>query len=171
MSDRVEILREAMGATGVSQSQLARMSGVRQPSISQFLSGKLDMSDLQLDRLLSCMGFHLQVSRTLVQPELTRAEKRSWVLHRSLAERLEPEEIELWVPTIEQNLTRLDEGVRGEPHRSNLRRWRALVKERDINGIKRVMTGLDRNAIEMREVSPMGGLLPDKERRELLKAA
>jgi hypothetical protein len=30
------------------------------------------------------------------------------------------------------------------------------------------MTGLDRRSIEMREVSPFGGLLPDQERLDVL---
>ena len=35
----------------------------------------------------------------------------------------------------------------------------------------RILTGLDRDSIEMREVSPMSGLLPDEQRREVLKLA
>lgn len=45
-----------MTTTGTHQSQLARRSGVRQPSIGQFLTGKIEFSDDQLDRLLSCTG-------------------------------------------------------------------------------------------------------------------
>lgn len=39
---------------------------------------------------------------------------------------------------------------------------------RDVIGLHRVMTGLDRDSIEMREVSPMGGLLAPDERLEVL---
>jgi len=39
--------------TSTTQSELSRISGVRQPSISQFLSGKVELSDEQLDLLLS----------------------------------------------------------------------------------------------------------------------
>ena len=46
-----EVLREVMTESKVSQSELSRMSGVRQPSISQFLSGRIEMSDEMLDRL------------------------------------------------------------------------------------------------------------------------
>ena len=38
--------------TGTSQSELSRLSGVWQSSISQFLSGKVQLSDEQLDLLL-----------------------------------------------------------------------------------------------------------------------
>jgi len=53
MGDGRETLREAMTRTGTSQSELSRVSGVHQPSISQFLSGRIEMSDEQLERLLS----------------------------------------------------------------------------------------------------------------------
>ena len=66
-----------MRETGTTQSDLPRLSGVRQPSISQFLSGKVDLSDEQLDRLLSCMGYRLEISRQPVTPDLTRSERRS----------------------------------------------------------------------------------------------
>lgn len=47
------------------QSELARLSGVHQPSISQFFSAKVDLSDKPLDRLLSCMGYRLEVVSSL----------------------------------------------------------------------------------------------------------
>jgi hypothetical protein len=40
-----------------------------------------------------------------------------------------------------------------------------------VLGLHRVLTGLDRDSIEMREVSPMGGLLSQDERADLLAAA
>ena len=63
MTSRSDVLREVMLETGTTQSELSRLSGVRQPSISGFLSGRVDISDDQLDRLLSCMGFRLEVVR------------------------------------------------------------------------------------------------------------
>jgi hypothetical protein len=54
-----------------------RVRGHFQPSISQFLSGKVDLSDEQLDRLLSCMGYRLEVTRRPVTPDLNRSERRS----------------------------------------------------------------------------------------------
>lgn len=102
-------------------------------------------------------------------PTLTRSSRRSWALHRELARLLTPEALEGWLPTITQNLDRLGTGVRGEPHLSNLERWRRLVGDRDIPGIRRVLTGLDTSAIEMREVSPLGGLLSEAERLRLLR--
>lgn len=73
-----------------------------------------------------------------------------------------------WQPTIERNIDRLSHRVTGQPHQRNLDRWRRLVDSCDVPGLHRVLTGLDRDSIDMREVSPMSGLLSDEQRREAL---
>jgi len=171
MSSRGDLLREVMLETSTTQSELSRVSGVHQPSISQFVSGKVELSDEQLDRLLSCMGFRLEVVRRRVVPELTRSERRSWRLHRQLSTHLTRTSQEQWRPTVERNLERLRKGVSGEPHMRNLDRWRSLIDRGDLPGLRRVLTGLDRDSIEMREVSPMGGLLSQDERMAVLRMA
>jgi hypothetical protein len=158
-----------MRETRTTQSGLSRVSGVRQPSISHFLSGKVDLSDGQLDRLLSCMGYRLEVVRRPVVPDLTRSERRSWRLHRQISSRLTTSSLEQWLPIIEGNLDRLRSNVRGEPHRRNVDRWNSLVEHGDVLGLHRVLTGLDRDSIEMREVSPMAGLLAERERQAALQ--
>ena len=103
-------------------------------------------------------------------PELTRSERRSWVLHRRLSSHLTRGSLVEWLPTIERNLRRLRAGVTGQPHVRNVARWTSLVEEGDVLGLHRVMTGLDRESIEMREVSPLGGLLSDVDRRRVMGA-
>ncbi|UBV18482.1 helix-turn-helix transcriptional regulator [Mycolicibacterium fortuitum] len=165
------MLKQVMTKTGTSQSQLARLSGVHQPSISQFLTGKIDFSDEQLDRLLSCMGYRLEVARRAVDVELTRSERRSWVVHRQLATHLSAASLDEWRPTILANIKRLRTGVRGQPHLDNLDRWQRIVETADVSAVRRALTGVDRQDVEMREVTPMGGLLPDDERRQALRSA
>src|ERR1700741_1161981 len=116
MSGRGELLGEVMRETRTTQSELARLTGVRQPSISQFLSGTVELSDDQLDRLLSCMGYRLEVTRRPVVPELTRSERRSWRLHCRLSIRLTPASLQEWRPVIDRNLRRLRDRVPGPPH-------------------------------------------------------
>lgn len=125
----------------------------------------------QLDRLLSCMGYRLEVSRRPVVPNLTRSERRSWRLHCRLSIRLTPTSLEEWRPVIERNLKRLRSGVTGQPHSRNLDRWESLTGHGDVLALHRILTGLDRDSIEMREVSPMGGLLPQDERQAALQEA
>jgi len=117
------------------------LSGVRQPSISQFLSGRGHLSDEQLDRLLSCMGYRLEVVRRRVRPELTRSEWRSWRLHRQLSTHLTRASLERWRSTVERNLERLRSTVRGQPHVRNLDRWESLLDHGDVPGLHRVLTG------------------------------
>jgi transcriptional regulator with XRE-family HTH domain len=171
MTGRGELLREVMSETDTTQSELSRTSGVRQPSISQFLSGRVELSDEQLERLLSCMGYRLEVVRRPIEPSLTRSERRSWLLHRKVSSQLTAGSLEEWRPTIERNLTRLRQGVTGQPHTRNIDRWTSLVRGSDVLGLKRVLTGLDRDSIEMREVSPMGGLLSQDDRSDVLSKA
>jgi hypothetical protein len=47
----------------------------------------------------------------------------------------------------------------------------SLIDRGDVPGLHRVLTGLDRDSIEMREVSPMGGLLSQDERMDVLQMA
>jgi len=117
------------------------------------------------------MGYRLEVVRCPVQPVLTRSERRSWLLHRQLSSRLTRSGLDQWRPTIERHLGRLRGRVTGQPHQRNLERWTALVDSGDVLGLRRVLTGLDRDSIEMREVSPMGGLLPPDERARALTDA
>src|SRR6478735_5030696 len=123
MSSRGGLLRDVMLETSTTQSELSRVSGVHQPSISQFLSGKVELSDEQLDRLLSCMGYRLEIVRRPVEPVLTRSERRSWLLHRRLSSHLTRTSLQEWRPTIGRNLKRLGNGVTGQPHLGNLDRW------------------------------------------------
>ncbi|MFI7586804.1 helix-turn-helix domain-containing protein [Spongisporangium articulatum] len=171
MSGRGGVLRDVMRETGTTQSDLSRLSGVRQPSISQFLSGKVEFSDDQLERLLSCMGYRLEVVRRPVPPDLTRSERRSWRLNRELSRELNQDRLQEWLPTIERNLQRLRRDVRGQPHLRNLEAWQSLIDNRDVLGLHRVLTGLDRMSIEMREVSPLGGLLSAEQRSQVLGLA
>jgi transcriptional regulator with XRE-family HTH domain len=171
VTDRGVILREVMLETGITQSELSRISGVRQPSISQYLSGRGHLSDDMLDRLLSCMGYRLEVVRRPIRPELGRSSRRSWELHRRLSSRLTSETLNEWRPIMLRNLTHLREVGRGQPHLRNLDRWGHLIEDGDMSGLHRVMTGLDVDSVEMREVSPMRGLLSQSERSEVLGLA
>lgn len=157
-----------MTDAAVTQSELARFSGVRQPSVSQFLSGRVEMSDDMLDRLLSCLGSRLEVVRRPVPAELSRSARRSWRLHRQLATHLAPGVVESWRPAAVRNLRLLRRTTQGQPHLRNLDRWQLLLVSGDVAGLRRVMTGVGTDAVEMREVSPLAGLLPQDERALVL---
>lgn len=103
--------------------------------------------------------------------DLTRSERRSLAVHRQLATHITPTSLTDWAPTILANIKRLRAGVYGQPHLANLDCWQRIVETHDLPALRRALTGLERHDIEMREVTPMGGLLPDEERREALRNA
>jgi transcriptional regulator with XRE-family HTH domain len=82
--DRPDVLREVLAETGTTQSQLSQRSGVKQPSLSQMLSGRIEISDEMLDRLLSCVGYRLEVVRRPVLAQLDRSSRRRWRMHQLL---------------------------------------------------------------------------------------
>jgi hypothetical protein len=84
---------------------------------------------------------------------------------------LTPETLNEWRPTLLRNLERLRERVRGQPHLRNLDRWQRLIEDGDLSRLHQVMTGLSTDSVQMREVSPMGGLLPQEERSAVLAKA
>lgn len=86
--DRSAILRDVMSNAGMTQSRLSALSGVKQPSVCQMLHGRIDMSDDTLDRLMSCIGYRLEVVRTSVPVKLDRSSRRRWRLHQSLVSEL-----------------------------------------------------------------------------------
>ena len=169
MSNSREILREVMSETGSTQSELSRMSGVKQPSISQYLSGRTEMSDNMLNRLLTCMGYRVEVVRRPIKIEVGRSPMRSWRLHRQLSMHLSPKSLVEWRPLVLRNLDLLRGSTQGQPHLRNLDRWRQVIEDGDVPGLRRLMTCLDTDSVQMREVSPMGGLLPPDERLRVLE--
>jgi transcriptional regulator with XRE-family HTH domain len=171
VSTRGQILREVMSYTGITQSQLSSISGVKQPSISQYVCGRIEMSDTMLSRLLACMGYQIEIVRRPVAVEMNRSVQRSWQLHRQLSTHISRQSLDMWRPTILRNLDRLRRGVQGQPHVRNIERWQRLVENSDVAAIRRVMTGLDDDSVQMREVSPLGGLLPQEERTKVFEMA
>jgi hypothetical protein len=91
------------------------------------------------------------------------------MLHRQLSRHLTKQSFEEWRPRLLQNLEKVRGGVRGRVHLENVERWTDLIGEGDVLGLHRALTGLDRRSIEMREVSPFSGLLPDRERLDVLR--
>lgn len=99
---------------------------------------------------------------------LLRSVERSWLLHRRLAEHLDLATLRQWTPRILVNIEQARGLIRGEPHTSNLEHWAELVAGEDVTGLHIVLTGLDEASVQMREVSPLRGLLTEAERAEAL---
>lgn len=92
------------------------------------------------------------------------------MLHRRLAAHLDEETLARWTPRVLRNIEEMSSCLKGEPHTVNLGRWRRAVSERDLVELRRLLTGSDEDSVQMREVSPFRGLLPQAERREVLRS-
>ncbi|MGV9799579.1 helix-turn-helix domain-containing protein [Mycobacterium sp. NPDC003449] len=113
----------------------------------------------------------IAADRHTATANLTRSERRSWAVHRQLATHITATSLTDWAPTVLANIKRLRRGVCGQPHLANLDCWQHIIETNDLPALLRALTGLERHDIETREVTPMGGLLPDDERREALRSA
>lgn len=136
-------------------------------AISQFLSDRIDLTDDLVNRLLSCAGYRLEVRIDCVAAELSPTERLSWLAHRQLAAHLTPSALIEWQPRIRANIGLLRDTVHGEPDMGRLNRWQHFVESGDLNALRRALIGVDRAAVDMREVSPMSGILAEDERHQV----
>ena len=51
----------------------------------------------------------------------------------------------------------------------SIQRVKTLLDHEDLSGLHRLLTGLDRDSIEMREVTPMSRLLPEEQLIQVLR--
>jgi plasmid maintenance system antidote protein VapI len=170
MNGRV-LLREVMDNESVTQVQLARLSGIKQPNISAFLTGKRPLNDHTLRRLMNSLGYDVEVQLRTVQPELTHRERRSWLLHRAIAAKFDDMQLLNQFSSLKTRLGQVRDRVQGEPHASHVAEWASILDRRDVRALREVLTGLARSDIEMREVSPMSGLLSDEERLSIIRSS
>lgn len=164
----MQILREKMAEQGVTQASLAAMTGIPQPRISNYLTGKVRPSVGKVDLMFSSLGLVIDFEPRVEQVEMRHSERRSWMLHRQLASHLSEDVFAEWKPTLLANVTWMRDVNKGEPHLSNIARWEAMIHADDVEGLRHMMLDLSRDGQEMREVAPFVGLLPQEERAQVL---
>lgn len=148
---------------------LARMSGVPEPGLRRFLAGEAVLSPAVLQRLLGCLGYRLEPDGRVVRSQLSPEQRRAWAMHRQLAVRLSPQTLAEWAPAVRADLERQRARSKGGWETARLDRWRTLLSRRDLTGIRQACTGVDEEAVALREVSPLGRLLPPEERLRALQ--
>lgn len=164
-----EVLRRLLEKTGTSQGQLSRLTGVPQGRISTYVNGREGLSDDMLEYLLMPLGVEVEHTWTLPVPELTSTEQLSWEMHKRLSELLTKDTLESWHPKLCSNINRQRSSNRGQPHLRNIDRWHELIEGRDLRKLRHPMLDPSRNGVEMREVTPFVGLLPQDDRNRILQ--
>lgn len=95
---------------------------------------------------------------------------RTLKLHQHLESELSDETLSIRRPTILRNIERIGNRVRGRPHVQNVERWRRIIEDGDLVSLRKVLSSTNIDSIEMREVSPMGGIIDQDERLQILKS-
>lgn len=165
--NRSDVLRRGMDATGTSQVELSRLSGLPPSKISRYVSGKLEPSEPTLDLLLSSLG--LQVGFDVSPVPMERTKRRSWLLHRQISRKLSVTGIDDadWA-RMQRNLERVRSNTQGPVHERNLDRWQCIIGSGSLRDLQRALVDTSVDGIGMREVSPMTGFLTEDERLGIL---
>ena len=156
-------IRTLRRIVGVTQAALADAAGTSQPTVSAYEAGRKSPTLGTVRRLAESVGLAMSVQ---FRPPLTREERRSIRLHRSIALRLQ--ERPRWV--LQRARETLKKMRRANPGAGQLLdEWRVLLK-RSIPELIPVLTDPGARARELRQVTPFAGVLSAKERAGVYRA-
>ncbi len=156
-------VRELRELTGMTQVELARLAGTSQPTIAAYESGSKSPTMRTVARLARAVGLDLVVSFV---PPLTREDRRSLLLHRSVARRLRSDR-EGVVKIARHNIELMWERQPGA--RPLLAEWKQIL-QRATPDIVAVLTDAGVHARDLRQVTPFAGVLTAAERVEVYNA-
>lgn len=145
-------VRDLREQRGLTQSQLAERASTSQPAIAAYESGAKSPNLRTLERLARSVGLEVAVDFV---PPLTREDRRSLMLHRSIAKRLResPE------PTLRRARKNLERMSRLHPGAGPLlSRWRSLL-DGPVDEVLEVLLDPRPSARELRHVTPFAGVL------------
>ena len=169
MDDYHKMLGAALSDRGLTQTELSLLTSIPQPRLSAYVNGRVGLSLDMFTYLMSSLGQSVTVRVEITPADLNRSDRRSWLLNRAVALKMDAVSLDEWRPRIESNINRLRNVVHGEPHEQNLTRWEKLVKAGDVRALKRVMLDVSPDGIAMRNVSPFAGTLTPEERMAALE--
>jgi transcriptional regulator with XRE-family HTH domain len=162
------LLAGAIASAGVTQVELSAVTGVSQGRISEYVHQKREMSERTARLLFGAMGWSSGVVATAQPASMNVSERRSWRLHRKACAKLTAESLPQWRELIAANSRRMRGQIEGHPHVENLDRWVRLAEAGDIRELRAAMLDPGERGRAMREVSPLAGVLTQRERCEAL---
>ena len=149
-------IRTLRRTVGVTQAALADAAGTSQPTIAAYETGRKSPTLGTVRRLAESVGLAMSVQ---FHPPLTREDRRSIWLHRSIALRLE--ERPRWVlQRAQETLKKMRQANPGA--RQLFDEWGVLLK-RSIPELIPVLTDAGARARELRQVTPFAGVLSAQE--------
>ena len=170
------LIRHARLERGIGVRELARLAHVTPGAVTQWEQSEMAglIREATLSRALAAMNTSPEQMRRRAEPNfqnrLARREDRvSLELHREVAKKV--------VANPELALARItDEARRVRPHLrgsalQQLDEWVRLCNVRRLDLLITLMLGTDPNSINMRQISPLGAILSETERREAIGRA
>lgn len=155
----IHLLRDQ---TGVTQQTLADRAGTSQPTIALYESGLKSPTLDTMRKLAACLGLDLTISFT---SPMSREDQRSLAYHQALAAKLRKQP-EFTIAKAKQTLSKMSAKHSGA--NELLGRWKRWLELPPEVLIARILDpGVE--AREMRQVTPLAGLLSAKERTRILK--
>lgn len=154
---------EARNQSGVSQTELARRSGVQRPNVVAYERGRRVPSWPVVERLVDAAG-----CRIVIEGRPRRENARSRRLGIAVAGKLliDPEGV---LALARQNLERLREQHAGGRVDFWLDRWDELL-DGPLDAIVDSLVSERADAVDLRQVSPFAGALDDRERLAALSS-
>jgi transcriptional regulator with XRE-family HTH domain len=156
-------IRGLRDASGTTQRQLAEAAGTSQPTVAAYEAGRKSPTWRTVERLAAAVSYHADLRFV---PALTREDRRSLALHRTIAEHLRAEP-DLVLSKARASLRRMRSQHKGAHHL--LDEWKVLLR-RPVTALLPILVDPDPWARELRHVTPFTGLLSARERREVLLA-
>ena len=147
----------------MTQTALALAGGTSQPAIAAYEAGRKSPTVGTVRRLARAVGLDAAVQYF---PPMTREERRSLLLHRTIAVRLraDPDRV---LPQARACLERMIAGAGGASQ--PLREWGVLL-DRPLDALLPLLTDPDPWVRELRHVTPFAGVLSAAERAQAYRA-
>lgn len=163
MTDVGRLLREARRRAGLSQRALAALAGTSGPTVAAYESERVEPRLSTLRRLLAAAGGRLLIEVEPLAP-LTREERRSLFLHRSIAAEMMARP-EVALERARKNLDTMRRADESGQASVWLDEWDRLLRSADVEAIVDVLTdAASERARELRQNTPFAGVLEPRAR-------
>jgi transcriptional regulator with XRE-family HTH domain len=155
-------VRELRRVAGLTQTQLAVAAGTSQPTIAAYEARRKSPTLATVHKLANAAGLEASVVFALA---MTREERRSLQLHRTIAGRLQAQP-QAVLTVARATLKRMQKVA---PDSQVIREWRVLL-ERPVEALIELLTDPAPWARELRHVTPFAGVLTAAERAEVFRS-
>jgi len=155
-------VRQLRWLSGLTQSRLADLAGTSQPTIAAYESGSKSPNLRTLQKLARAAGLEARVHFV---PAMSREDRRSLVLHQSIAQKL----LDNPAAVLRQARRTLDLMMKTNPHAAPILTEWDKVLSRPVCEILDTLLDPRPRARELRQVTPFAGILSPNERTQTYK--